>query len=58
MSANEVMDEMHRLHSCLVWKKRKKNPERILEEPTPKQAAIMAAFGFKVDNGVLQECNS
>lgn len=54
MSANSAMDEMHRLHSCLVWKKRKRNPERILEEPTPKQVAIMEAFGFKVDKGVLQ----
>lgn len=58
MSAKETMDEMHRLHSCLVWKKRKKNPERILEEPTQKQAAIMKAFGFQVDKGVLQKINT
>lgn len=55
ISAKEAMDEMSRLHSCLVWQKRKKNPERILEEPTPKQTAILRAFGFEVDRGVLQQ---
>lgn len=51
MSAKEAMDEMHRLHSCLVCKKRKRNPERILEEPTEKQAVILKAFGFEVVKG-------
>jgi transposase len=54
MSAAEAMDEMHRLHSCLLWKKGQKNAARMLEEPTKKQADILKAFGFKVVNGVLQ----
>lgn len=54
MSANEAMDEMHRLHSCLIWKKGQRNAERMLEEPTKKQADILKAFGYKVANGVLQ----
>jgi len=55
MSAKEAMDEMHRLHSCLIWKKRQRNAERMLEEPTKKQGEILEAFGFKVANGVLQD---
>ncbi|MFO7606163.1 MAG: IS1634 family transposase [Desulfurivibrionaceae bacterium] len=58
MSAKQVMDEMHRLHSCLVWKKGVRKPERIIEEPTEKQAAILKAFGYKIDKGVLQETRS
>lgn len=58
ISAKEAMGEMHRLHSCLVWKKRKKNPERILEDPTQKQAALLKAFGFQIIKGVLQEANA
>ncbi|MFO7605817.1 MAG: transposase, partial [Desulfurivibrionaceae bacterium] len=58
MSAKQVMDEMHRLHSCLVWKKGERKPERIIEEPTEKQAAILKAFGYKIDSGVLQETRS
>jgi transposase len=54
MSAAEAMDEMHRLHSCLIWEKGQRNAERMLEEPTKKQADILKAFGFKVANGVLQ----
>jgi transposase len=55
MSAKEAMDEMQRFHSCLVWKKKAGKPARILEEPNPKQAAVLKAFGYKVANGVLQE---
>lgn len=58
MSANEAMDEMHRLHSCLIWKKGQRNAERMLEEPTKKQADILKAFGYKVANGVLQNRSS
>lgn len=58
MSAKEAMDEMHRLHSCLTWKKRQRNAERMLEEPTEKQGEILKAFCFKVVNGVLQNTRS
>jgi hypothetical protein len=36
----------------IVQKKRK--PERMVEKPGDKQAAILKAFGYKVVDGVLQ----
>lgn len=58
MSAGETMDEMHRLHSCLIWQQKKKKPERMIEKPGDKQAAILKAFGYKVVDGVLQKISS
>jgi len=55
LTAGTVMDHMHRLHSCLVWQKKKKVPSRIIEEPTELQAVILKAFGHKIRSGVLQE---
>lgn len=54
MSSATIMDTMHRLHSCLVWNKGRRKPERLLEEPSVKQAAILKAFGYYIDGGVLQ----
>jgi transposase len=55
LTARIVMEQMHRLHSCLVWQKKKKAPSRIIEEPTERQASILKAFGYKLRSGVLQE---
>jgi transposase len=55
LTARIVMEQMHRLHSCLVWQKKKKTPSRIIEEPTERQASILKAFGYKLRSGVLQE---
>ena len=55
LTGRTVMEQMHRLHSCLVWQKRKKAPRRIIEEQTEVQAAILKAFGYKIRSGVLQE---
>ncbi len=56
MSAATVMQNMHRLHSCLVWKSKQKSPARIIEEPTEVQARILKAFGYAVKSGgVLQK---
>ena len=56
MSAATVMQSMHRLHSCLMWKSKQKKPSRIIEEPTTLQARIMKSFGYVVANGgVLQK---
>jgi transposase len=55
LTARTVMEQMQRLHSCLVWQKRKKAPCRKIEEPTELQAAILKAFGYKIRSGVLQE---
>lgn len=56
MSAATVMKNMHRLHSCLLWRTKQKKPMRILEEPTEVQAQILKAFGHAVTTGgVLQK---
>ena len=55
MSAAAIMDSMHKLHSCLVWNKGRRKPERVLEEPTARQAAILKAFGYQIGRGVLQQ---
>ena len=56
MSAAVVMENMHRLHSCLLWLEKKKTPERMIEEPTKLQAQILKAFGYAVTTGgVLQK---
>ena len=55
MTAATVMTNMHRLHSCLVWKSKQKTPERVIEEPTKIQAQILKVFGYVVEvGGVLQ----
>jgi len=50
MTAVTTMEHMHRLHSCLVWHGRKREPARMIEEPSEIQAQILKAFGHKVDN--------
>ena len=55
MTAATVMTNMHRLHSCLVWKSKQKTPERVIEEPSKIQAQILKVFGYVVEvGGVLQ----
>lgn len=53
MTAVTAMEHMHRLHSCLVWHGWKREPARMIEEPSETQSQILKAFGHKVDNGVL-----
>jgi transposase len=57
ISAATAMENMRRLHSCLCWTASKKSPERIIEDPTQIQAAILAAFGYQAAGGVLQKLN-
>jgi hypothetical protein len=58
LTAKTAMEQLHHLHSCLVWQEKKKKPARIIEEPTEVQAAILKALGFEVRDGVLQETKS
>jgi transposase len=58
ISAAAAMGNMRRLHSCLCWTASKKSPERIIEDPTPIQAAILAVFGYQAAGGVLQKLNA
>lgn len=54
-TANDVMDEMRRLHSVLTLTKGARSPRRQLETPTKTQAKVLSAFGHQVDkSGVLQ----
>ncbi len=55
LSAAETMEQMQKLHSCLCWESGKSKPIRMIEEPTENQAAIMGAFGYEVNGGVLQK---
>ncbi len=55
LTANHIMDKMHNLHSCLVYRKKVGKPERVIEEPDSAQAAILKAAGYAVRNGVLQD---
>ena len=55
MSAATAMENMHRLHSCLMWSAGKGTPRRMIEEPTEIQIQILKAFGYTVTTGgVLQ----
>ena len=55
ITASKAMDSMRTLHSCLVWQPRKRNPQRLIEEPDKLQAQILKAFGLKIKGGVLQD---
>lgn len=55
ITARRAMNLMHHLHSCLCWSKDKRKPLRMLEDPTPEQADILAAFGHEITYGVLQK---
>lgn len=53
--AGAVMGAMRKLHSCLCWYSGKPEPQRMIEEPTEDQAAILKAFGYEIAGGVLQK---
>jgi transposase len=55
MSIDTTMGHMRRLHSCLCWHAGKKEPVRMIEDPTPEQEQILAVFGYKIDGGVSQK---
>jgi len=54
LTAQTVMEQMRKLHSCLCWTASKRSADRIIEDPTDTQAQILAVFGHKIDSGVLQ----
>ncbi len=51
MTAQRAMDLMRNLHSCLCWNGEKEKALRMIEEPSPEQAKILAAIGFEVTRG-------
>ena len=54
LTADRMMDRVRTLHSCLCWNSDARKPQRLIEDPTPEQAEILAAVGFKIASGVLQ----
>ena len=56
-TSDSVMETMRKLHSCLCWSASKSRPQRVIEEPTEDQSAILKAFGYKIASGVLQKSN-
>jgi len=54
-TASAAMQSMRELHSCLLWYAGRTEPQRMIEEPTEEQAAILTAFGYQIDGGVLQK---
>jgi len=58
ITARQAIQEMQKLHSCLCWTDGRSNPNRLLEDLTPLQAQIIAAFGFESAGGVLQKKKS
>jgi transposase len=58
MTAQRTMDLMRNLHSCLCWNGEKEKAWRMIEEPSPDQARVLAVFGYEVERGVLQKIKS
>ena len=56
-TAATAMETMRKLHSCLCWCSGKSRPQRIIEEPTENQSAILKALGYRVAGRVLQKSN-
>ena len=55
MTAATAMDHMRGLHSCLCLSTAgKMQAVQMLERPTPEQAVILKAFGYKVVDGALK----
>ena len=54
-SAENVMEDMRRLHSIMVIRDGRIEPVRKLEQSTKTQAEVLSAFGYRIDaGGVLQ----
>ena len=55
MNAQGAMELMRNLHSWRCWNGEKEKALRMIDEPSPEQAKILAAFGYEVARGVLQK---
>jgi transposase len=54
-SGRRILEEMSHLNSVWLWYARKRQPERVLDEPTETQTEVLRAFGWQIaDGGVLQ----
>jgi transposase len=57
-TAEDVMDDMHHLHSVLSLNKGARKPIRRLATPTKTQSEVLSAFGHLVDQGGVLHCKS
>jgi len=54
-TANDVMEDLHKLHSVLLIDGRTRKPRRVLEQPSKTQSEVLHALGYQVNaGGVLQ----
>lgn len=55
-TAEDIMDDMRRLHSVLTFKTKDRQPIRRLETPSKTQTEVLSAFNHQIDErGVLQK---
>jgi DNA-binding GntR family transcriptional regulator len=57
-TAATAMETKRKLHSRLCWYSGNPKQQRIIEEPTENQSAILKAFGYKIASVILQKLNS
>ena len=55
MTSQRAMDLMRNLHPCLCWNGEKEKALRMIEEPSPEQAKILAALGYEVRVGAYKK---
>jgi transposase len=51
ISARGAIEALRELRSVLYWMPGERKPRRMVEEPTETQAAILSAFGFRIEDG-------
>ena len=55
-SGREILEEMSQLNMTWLWYAGKRQPERVLDTPTPVQNEVLKAFGWQIKKGgVLQQ---
>lgn len=58
-TANDVMEDLHKLHSVISLDGKNSQPHRTLEQPSKTQKETLNALGYKIDtNGVLHSLES
>jgi len=51
MSAKRATEIMKKLHTTYIWMKGKKNPVRMIDEPTEEQMVVLNALGYTYKDG-------
>lgn len=56
-SAASILEEMHSLNSAITWSRNASKPTTMIENPTPLQTQVLAALGYKIENGSVLQLN-